>query len=416
MKNHRNGFFQIAVDVALALGLIAVLGLVFLVDRNSPPIEQPRRDTGLKVVETSEPDDAGEVSASVKPLRLGVTPDAHAARDPLDSVQVYDDMGKLLDTLGEGYKHQAFPLEDLSDGNKLAEYDVVFLTCSTAPQSWLGEAGGAGERPGTQQFTPNEEVLGQVAKNLQEFVSRGGTLYASDFHFPLLMRAFPDMIDVHASAKGTVQSVQAEVVDDGLRELIGGKMDLAFDMPGWFAAAFTGKDVSVYLRGKFQTEPSGEQTAPLLVKFPYKDGTVIFTSFHNEKQNNAQELALLKYLVFSAMTAGVESRVRRTMVEGGFSPAKQNLFSASSEGNQSATSVYHCQQAGHLKFVLGFQGEGAELKLSVTGPDGKQLEKRGTSTVTIDVPDAQPGDWHYTITAIKLPSPNFPFTVTIGEK
>lgn len=414
--NRRSGFLQVLVDVALALGLIAALGLVFLVDRGAPPAVQPRRDTTLKVVETSQPDESNDAPVPAKTLRLGLTPDARAAQDPLNAVQVYDDMGKLLDSLGEGYKYHGFPLADLSDANKLAEYDVVFLTCSTAPQSWLGEARGAGDRPGTQQFSPNEEVLGQVGNNLREFVSRGGTLYASDFHFPLVVRAFPEMLDPASAAKGKVQSVKAEVVDSGLHELIGAEMDLDFDMPGWYPAAFTGKDVTVYLRSQFQIEPAGERTAPLLVKFPYKDGTVIFTSFHNEKQNSEKELALLKYLVFSAMTAGVESRVRRTMVEGGFSPAKQNLFSASTEGNQSATSVYRCQQAGHLKFVLGFEGQGAELKLSVTGPDGKQLEKRGTSTVTIDVPDAQPGEWHYTITAIKLPNPNFPFTVTIGEK
>src|SRR5690348_15824555 len=102
--NRRTGFIQILVDLALALGLIAALGLVFLVDRGSPPVEQPRRDTKLKVVETSEPDAADDTPAPTKTLRLGLTPDAHAAHDPLDSVQVYDDMGKLLDSLGEGYK------------------------------------------------------------------------------------------------------------------------------------------------------------------------------------------------------------------------------------------------------------------------------------------------------------------------
>jgi hypothetical protein len=32
------------------------------------------------------------------------------------------------------------------------------------------------------------------------------------------------------------------------------------------------------------------------------------------------------------------------------------------------------------------------------------------------VPDAAAGEWTYTVTALKLPYPNFPFTVRIGEK
>jgi hypothetical protein len=103
------------------------------------------------------------------------------------------------------------------------------------------------------------------------------------------------------------------------------------------------------------------------------------------------------------------------MVRGGFSPAKQNLFSASA-GAPSATTVYHADKAGHLQFALGFQNLGARLKLTVKSPSGKVLEQEGDATFTIDVPDAEAGDWQYTVTALKLPNENFPFTVTVGQK
>ncbi|HEV3343048.1 MAG TPA: hypothetical protein VG125_21920, partial [Pirellulales bacterium] len=82
----------------------------------------------------------------------------------------------------------------------------------------------------------------------------------------------------------------------------------------------------------------------------------------------------------------------------------------------SATSVYHADQEGNLQFVLGFQNSGAQLKLTVVGPDGQKHEQQGSSTITIDLPDAAAGDWKYTVTAVKLPNENFPFTVTVGQK
>lgn len=400
-RKRRRGSLQIVVDIALAFGLVAALAVVFALDRGSPPVEAPADGGQLEVVEQPKAE-----PAPVRRLRLGVTPDG----------QAFDDMGRLLDSLGEGYRYEKFPLEDLLDKNKMAEFDVIFLTCSGVPASWLGRKIGKGDRPGTDVYEPNEEKLARVYESLRQFVSRGGTLYASDLHYKLVAAAFTEYARRADAETGSAdQSVNAQVVDPGLKELIGGEMPLKFDMEGWYPAAFAGEKLITYLRGNYRTQQGQQRDAAFLVKFPYHDGTVIFTSFHNEKQNSETELKLLRYLVFSAVTAEVESRVQRTMVRGGFSPAKQNLFSASA-GAPSATTVYHADKAGHLQFALGFQNLGARLKLTVKSPGGKVLEQEGDSTLTIDVPDAEAGDWQYTVTAIKLPNENFPFTVTVGQK
>ena len=80
------------------------------------------------------------------------------------------------------------------------------------------------------------------------------------------------------------------------------------------------------------------------------------------------------------------------------------------------TRSWQCAKAGSAQFVLGFQNQGAVLKLTVVGPGGRKFEQQGTSTFQIDVPDATVGEWRYTVTAVKVPYANFPFTLTIGEK
>jgi hypothetical protein len=402
LLHSRGGVIQLLVDAVLALGLVVALAVVFAIDRQAPQ-ESSSGGAQLKAVPKvtgSEPP-----AAAVHKLRLGVTPAGGG----------FDNMGRLLNSLGEGYQYTPFALEDLRQPEKIGEYDVIFLTCSGVPQSWLGERIGPSERPNTDSYTGNEKVLREVADNLRHFVEQGHTLYASDLHYGLVAKAFPEVAWPSDAQPGKIQDLNAEVLDDGLRELIGGEMPLKFDQAGWLPAAFQGKTVTVYLRGPYTSEEGPTKTAPLMVKFPYHDGTVIFTSFHNEVQNNETEVKLLRYLVFSAVTAEVETKVQRTMVQGGFSPAKKNLFSASA-GEPSATSVYHADQAGPLQFVLGFQNAGAQLKLTVVGPDGSQHGQQGFSTITIDVPDAAAGDWQYTVTALKLPNENFPFTVTVGEK
>lgn len=394
----RTGSIQTALDIGLPVALALTLGIVYLVDHSTGGRQA---SSELELVE----DDLPMVSEPVGRLHLGLTP----ARPE------FDDMGRLLDSLGEGYRYTRFALDDLRDFSKIAEYDIIFLTCSGVPGAWLDERLGKGMREGTELFTPKEPVFNEVERVLRQFAEQGKTLYVSDLHYDLVAKAFPEVADSTRSGRGRVQDMTAEIVDPGLRELLGREMALCFDQPGWRPAAFRGEQVIEYMRGTFETEDGRRQTAPLLVKFPFHDGTVIFTSFHNEKQNSEAETKLLRYLVFSAVTAEVDSMVNKMMLRGGFAPAKKNLFSASS-GDRSVTQIYRCSRRGHLQFVLGFQQQGARLKLTVLGPGGFRREEDGTSTLTIDVPDAAIGEWKYTVTAESLPNENFPFTITVGAK
>jgi hypothetical protein len=347
-------------------------------------------------------DEGGDTSAVRRPLRLAVTPPE------------YDDMGKLLNTLGPGYRYTQIPMDDLLHPNRLSEFDVVFLTCGGVPSEWLGRRLRSSERASLGVFQGRPEILQQIRESFRSFVGRGGTLYASDWQFDLVAVAFPEVVR-SAEGRGAVQTVTADVVDPGLARQLGPTIDLCFEMPSWRPAAFGGPEVTTHVRGSYTLRNGRRHTSPLLVTFPHQEGTVVFTSFHNEEQNSDLELKLLRYLVFTTVTAREERRIRKTLVQGGFSPTERNLLSASAE-SRPVSHAYPLRQSGTLQFVLEFEDQGARLRLTVVGPDGYQAEKRGVKTFGIEVADAAPGAWRCTITPEEVPYPNFPFALTVAEK
>lgn len=393
------------IDVSVAILLVVALGVVFRYDKAPEVAAAPEAE--LKPVEGGQ----DEIPPPVQPLKLAVT------YCPGDRAE-YDDMGRLLKQLGQGYEYTRIHMDDLADAEKLARYDVVFATCGTYPRAWLEEAEqGAGGRPGTTRHLINREMFDRARDSLRKFVSSGKTLYVSDQLYAVLGWAFPEFAVPGSMGESGLdrQTVQARVVDPGLSEQIGQEIELKFDLPNWCPARFEASDETVYLEGQFRGPDGDRQSAPLLVKIPFEQGSILFTSFHNEKQNSDQERQLLKYLVFATVTAKEESRVARTMLAGGFSPRKSSLLSASSS-SPSVTRTFANARRGHLRFVLGFENRGARLRLSVAGPDGKTQTEEGTSTLTIDVKDAAVGDWKYTVTALSVPFENFPFTMTVGEE
>ncbi len=384
----------VAFDGGVGIALAVALGLVFLADRGGPA-PQP---APVQVTPQTEP------APLAPPLRLAVTP------------RQYDDMGKLLTALGSGFAHTEIPLEALEDVSKLVNYDVVFFTCGTDAPAWLSNTNlGAGDRPGVHIAKWNDDVLERIREALRAYVGRGGTLYASDWRLNLIHLCFPELFDGDDIVEGAAQTLQADVVDDGLRDAFGAsKVELKFDLPGWKPARFAAEKATFYLRGEYRAKTGSDRvTAPLLVKVPFEHGTIIFTSFHNEKVNSELETKLLRFLVFAAVTAKDTAAAENIMISGGFSPQKQSLLSTSPESPPVA-STYKNAKRRPLRFVLSFANQGAHLALSVQGPNSQKLDQEGQSTFSIDVPDAAAGDWSITVTARKVPYPNFPFSLSVG--
>lgn len=390
------------VDATIALLLLLALVVVF---RSDKPLASAEAEGGLKTIEEGPP----EPEPVVQPLKLAVTFCAPERAE-------YDDMGKLLKKLGQGYEYTQIHLDDLADYDKISQFDVVFATCGTFTEAWLAaRLNEKGARPNTEVRRANDAMFEKARESLRKYLASGKTLYASDQMYQLLRRVFEEYTNADPSSVGEAQSVEANVTDSGLSEQIGQRLSIKFDMPDWYPARFSAPGQTVYLEGRYRTMNGRMEDAPLLVKLPYEQGSLLFTSFHNEKQNSEEEEKLLRYLVFATVTAKEVSKVTKTMMAGGFSPQKSSLLSAS-KGSPTASQTYKSKKSGRLQFVLGFEDRGARLKLKVVGPNGKTYEKEGNSTITVEIKDAPVGDWKYTVTAVKVPYENFPFTLTVGEE
>jgi hypothetical protein len=501
----------------------------------------------------SLPEEVGG-NVSFEEISLGNAPPPRRAPRIAVTPPSFDDMGKLLDGLGNGFRYTTLNEDAIRTPGSLDQFDIVFLTCSGWPASW-GVVDGGAIREGVSQGTMNPRIAARVGQTLREFVERGGTLYASDLHHYMICLAFPHRGDVISfdqellsevleaerrwiqakipqSKIGTVadlmkgaglspalskhfdrlvasleasslsegqliptridpepkvrailkeeglpateadiaaisrallgwekaildayrgrptaqnsaarpqvllaerrlkelrrklvpdfsggrkQTVDAQVVDQGLRELLGSEtLPLAFNTESWRSATFGGDGVTVLVKGTFATQEGNEIEAPLLARFSEGQGTVIFTSFHNEAQNSEREAQLLRYLVFSAVTAKAQRIADKTMFSGGFSPTKRSQISHSSD-KDTVTKHYESDTSGPLRFALTFAGGGARLRLTLIAPNGQEYSKVVDSTIMIQATGAPAGKWSYTVDSIEVPYANFPFSVSIGK-
>jgi len=396
------------IDISSAVGLAIAVSLVFIIsgtadqdDAGGAP--DNNGDDAPLVINVGEPVEV-QPTTTQKTLKLGVMEGK------------FDDIGKLLETLGKGYAFDVMDLRDLESPKKLAEYDVIFIACGYSPQAWLGTRSGGPTQRNAILYAWDETKSKQIREAILQYTAEGGIIYASDWRRSIINLVFPEMTMRTNLEAGKAQHATATVVDKGLAANIGNTIELNFDLKGWHPAAFEGKNVKEYLRGDVELMTGKIVSLPLLVEITNGKGSVLFTSFHNEAQNSEKEMLLLKYLIFASVTAEENARARDVLVQGGFSPSASDIFT-SSDSQSSTVYEYPNPEKANLSFVLGFANQGAKLTMEIVDPQGKVVSaKTGSETFQISVNAAVAGDWICRIKAEKVPFENFPYTLNVGSK
>ena len=153
-----------------------------------------------------------------------------------------------------------------------------------------------------------------IAGNIQDFVSLGGTLLVTDWGYDLIELAFPEYIEFlgedtepDAAQRGEPGTYSANILEVELADAIDGDVLAArFDFSNWAVVEAVSEDVIVWAEGdvkyRLQDGEGAQDLAggPLLVSFqPYgpSSGQVVYSSFHLDAQNDAVIDALLRTLV-----------------------------------------------------------------------------------------------------------------------
>ncbi len=188
--------------------------------------------------------------------------------------------------------------EFLGDAEWLAQYDIIFFNCGVADQYLT--AGGAAA---TTALT-----------NLQDFVSAGGSVYASDWASEVVRLAFPGHVNFYGSEStagaarvgNTNYTQAAEVLDNGLEAALGrSNVTINFNLPYWVVVdkgSTQPQDLHIMVRANvsyMNGMSNGTLTdSPIIMQFGVGQGRVLYTSAHNEGQNTPDLQDILNYIVF----------------------------------------------------------------------------------------------------------------------
>jgi len=190
----------------------------------------------------------------------------------------WDSIQEILDYLGFPYDlYTSAGGEALvTDPKATAEYDAVFLNCGASYDNWSPAA----------------------TTGLRDYAFAGGKVYASDWAYIMIERAFPDMIhfvdeDFAGPKIGTADMVKGEVIDPALKDVMGDEVDLYYQLGSWVVADGVGEGSSVMVQGDAPTSAGSILDAPLTIRAPEGKGTALYTTFHNEAQATADAKQIL---------------------------------------------------------------------------------------------------------------------------
>lgn len=306
----------------------------------------------------------------------------------------FDDIGAVLKSFGTGWKFDTCGWDELVRPKLWADREAVYLNCSG-------------------QLT-DDSYLRELTPILREYVENGGTVYASDWALTAVKRAFPSFL-TEVDNSGDAGTYQCSVADAGLREMLGPKIEINFDLQAWAMLNSVDQKVRLYVEAdNLNCQSVVGRRLPVVIGFQCGRGHVLATSFHNEKQLSEREKRLLRFLALQpalASTASLSSDAlsarnckRRTEVIETIHPGRQS------------EPVRFESDGKPLLFVVNWRGA-AELLLTIFDESGTVIQKRSSSHAPIigEVANAAPGTWSCVVTGTDIPHKNFPYVLTIAS-
>ncbi len=206
-----------------------------------------------------------------------------------DSIELVLDRLNIEYTLVDGIN--ASIVNFMSDPAQLEQYDIIFFNCGM-DESWI--------------YT-NQDVVGS---NIADFVTNGGSIYASDWAFYIVEASHPNMVDFigddfdqDAPKVGVEGFYSATVRDANIASALGsGSAMLNYDLPVWVAMQGVSDSNYIMIEGTFDWSDIWGTYAthfgPLAAKMDSGNGRVLYTTFHNEAQTTSDMDVILQEIIF----------------------------------------------------------------------------------------------------------------------
>ena len=222
----------------------------------------------------------------------------------------YDDIGEILGGMEIEYdvvgRDMSFPEEEedaaefLGDLDEMNQYDILFIECGSLWNDLYSNQFG-------DPF--NEPVdTDEILDNLRQFVENGSSLYVSDQAQPFIQKGLPEAVQFYDDSGGAlgprvgdVQDIEADVVSDELKAVIGpGTRLINFNLPRVAIAEDGGPDSTVHLRGDVESDEAGviPDAALMLTYDDPVGGRALFTSFHNSSASTDDMIGVLESMIF----------------------------------------------------------------------------------------------------------------------
>ncbi len=245
-------------------------------------------------IEIDVKDGENVISTKDNPIKLGSGEGAVKVKMAV-VYGTYDAIEEILDTLGfpqisspdvdsSGYVFYNAPDDVLNDLALLNKFAIVFINCGA-----------------------DETVDSTMINNIRQYIQNGKSMYASDWAYCFVEKPFPEYIDffgedtIDGDAKvGNAEVVTASVLADDLIYQLGkNTMEINFDLGAWVVMDGVSSNTEIMIKANVHDIYGQElPNRPVMVRFNYGTGRVLYTSFHNEAQNTTDMDKILARIIY----------------------------------------------------------------------------------------------------------------------
>lgn len=200
----------------------------------------------------------------------------------------------------------------LENNEVFSKYTVLFFPCGIEPpveESINLLAQGTNINSVALQKDYHEISKDKIAKNVKEFIEKGGSGYFSGYSYSILQNAF-DIFGFHDNFPymGLEGRIEARLKNDLERFSLKRDMALYMTPSGWVALKSV-SDAEILSEGTYDT-PRGQKSGPVSIAAVRGKGNILFTSYYSTVYSDFRRFNVFRTIGINFLNEEVKKTVR----------------------------------------------------------------------------------------------------------